>query len=127
MTKSFWTVALVSTGLAVAPAHALGLDDLAKVVLKGGSVLKQGETKCGAPAKLSTGDTLKLAFARAAAERAIPVTKFMELDAQSAQEAATEAQASTFCTEAPKKKKSLIKKIGDAGKLLAKAKGLGGL
>ena len=118
-------IALVGLGLfAFTPAHALGLGDLAKVVLGGGSILKKGQAKCGSALGLTSVDELKLTFARAAAERALPISEFLAIDKASNAEADKAAESSTFCPETKAKKKGLLSKIGKAAKGLA-GKGLG--
>jgi antitoxin component of RelBE/YafQ-DinJ toxin-antitoxin module len=111
---------LAATSLVVAsPALAVGLGDLAKVVLGGGSVLKKGKEKCGNSFGLTTKEQLQLAFAQAAAEKALPVSEFLSLDTASKAEAEVASQSPTFCTETKAKKKGLLAKIGKAAKGLA--------
>ena len=118
-------VALAGFGLfALTPAHAVGLGDLAKVVLGGGSILKKGKAKCGSALGLTSADELKLTFARAAAERALPISEFLAIDKASNAEADKAAESTTFCPETKAKKKGLLSKIGKAAKGLA-GKGLG--
>ena len=118
-------IALLGLGLfALSPAHAVGLGDLAKVVLGGGSILKKGQSKCGSAFGLTTKDELTLTFARAAAERALPISEFLAIDTASNTEADKAAESSTFCPETKAKKKGLLAKIGKAAKGLA-GKGLG--
>ena len=62
--KAVTAVALV---LISTPALAIGVEDLAKVVLNGNSVLKKAETTCGDEAKLSLSDTATLDTAVGAA------------------------------------------------------------
>jgi hypothetical protein len=112
--------------LAIAmPAQAVGLGDLAKVVLGGGSILKTAEAKCGTSAKLTKTDQLALTFARAAAEQALPLSEFVALDRATVDEAEAAAQSSTFCPETKKKKAGLMAKVKKAGKALIKARMLG--
>jgi hypothetical protein len=111
--------------LVATPVLALGLGDLAKVVLGGKSVLKKAEVKCGASGSLSVQDSSTIAFAVAAAKKALPETQFLALDAAAENDAAKQSTALTFCPETAKKKKGLLGKIGSAGKKLLKAKALG--
>jgi antitoxin component of RelBE/YafQ-DinJ toxin-antitoxin module len=101
------------------PALAVGLGDLAKVVLGGGSVLKKGKEKCGSSLGLTTKEQLQLAFAQAAAEKALPISEYLALDQTAKAEADVASQSPTFCTETKAKKKGLLAKIGKAAKGLA--------
>jgi antitoxin component of RelBE/YafQ-DinJ toxin-antitoxin module len=112
--------------ISAVPAQAVGLGDLAKVVLGGGSVLKKGQEKCGSSLGLTQNDSLAIAFARAAAERALPVSQFNILDQAADADAAKQAQATTFCPETKKKKSGLMKAIKKAGKSILTARVLGG-
>jgi hypothetical protein len=118
---------VVSCGLIAAPAAAVGLGDLAKVVLKGGSVLKKGEAKCGSSLKLSSAENLIISEARAAVFKTLPAAQFTALDADAEAEADTSAQSPTFCNETKKKKKGLLGKIKGAGKSILKGGKLFGL
>ncbi len=112
--------ALTAISIALtSPAMAVGLGDLAKVVLGGGSILKKGKEKCGTSLGLSTKEQLQLAFAQAAAEKALPISEFLALDQASKAEADVASQSPTFCTETKAKKKGLLAKIGKAAKGLA--------
>jgi hypothetical protein len=104
--------AFVTLGSSV-PANAVGLADLAKVVLGGKSVLKKAETKCGAPAAVE------------AARKALPQSQFLALDSASETAATKASTSTTFCPETATKKKGLLQKIGGAGKKLIGAKILG--
>ncbi len=123
MRKSFSIgAAALAAAIIASPAMAAGLGDLAKVILGGGSILKQGQTKCGASLGLTTKESLQLALARAAAQQALPSAEFLSLDGASTAEAATAAQSSTFCDDTKKKKSGLLGKIAKAAKALAGAK-----
>jgi hypothetical protein len=115
MRKSSFILAAATVALAV-PASALGLGDLAKVVLKGGSVLKKGEQKCGSSLKLTSAENQILAEARDAVFRTLPAAEFTRLDSEAEGQADTEAQSKTFCPETKKKKRGLLGKIKKAGK-----------
>jgi antitoxin component of RelBE/YafQ-DinJ toxin-antitoxin module len=115
-------VAALAAVVVASPAMAVGLGDLAKVILGGGSILKQGQTKCGSSLGLTTKESLHLTLARAAAEQALPRADFLALDGASAAEASTAAQSPTFCAETKKKKSGLLAKIGKAAKGLAGAR-----
>ncbi len=121
-------ILIMSTGAALVfavPALALGLGDLAKVVLGGKSVLKKAETKCGTAGSLSAQDDSTIALAVAAAKKAIPEAQFLALNSAAETDATKQAETPGFCPETAKKKKGLIGKIGSAGKKLLKAKALG--
>jgi hypothetical protein len=118
-------VMAIAFSVVAAPAYAVGLGDLAKVVLGGGSVLKKGQQTCGSSLALSSQDSLTVMLAREAAKKALPALDFQSLDAASEADAAKAAQSPNFCNETKKKKPGLLSKIGKAGKALAKLKGLG--
>lgn len=113
-------IAILCTGSIILsnPAHALGLGDLAKVVLKGGSVLKKGEQKCGNALKLTSAENLILSEARSAVFNSVPAAEFTRLDAEAEASADTEAQSKTFCPETTKKKKGLLSRVKKAGKAI---------
>jgi hypothetical protein len=114
----------LATALVAVPAAAVGLDDLAKVVLGNKSVLKKAEAKCGAEAKLTASDNGTIDGAVAAVRRAISGEKFNAIDTVARANADTAAESATFCPETKKKKKGLLSKIGKAGKSILKG-GLG--
>jgi hypothetical protein len=116
--------AFVTLGSSV-PANAVGLADLAKVVLGGKSVLKKAETKCGAPAALSLQENSAISLAVEAARKALPQSQFLALDSASETAATKASTSTTFCPETATKKKGLLQKIGGAGKKLIGAKILG--
>lgn len=120
-------IAATACGLVVTPAAALGLGDLAKVVLGGNSVLKKGEQKCGTSLGLTKDDSLAMTFARAAVERSLPISQFTALDKSTEAEATSASTAPTFCNETKKKKSGMMKAITKAGKSILKQKALGGL
>lgn len=111
--------------LLAGPARAVGVEDLAKIVLGSGSILKKAEASCQASGKLSKSDTLALTFARAAAEQALPISQFQSLDRAADAEATSASQATGFCPETKKKKSGLMSKIRKAGKALIQARMLG--
>jgi hypothetical protein len=126
--NSMRKILILSTSAAIlmaAPALALGLGDLAKVVLGGKSVLKKAETKCGAAGSLSAQDNSTISLAVAAAKKALPEAQFLALNSAAENDATKQAETPAFCPETAKKKKGLIGKIGSAGKKLLKAKALG--
>jgi antitoxin component of RelBE/YafQ-DinJ toxin-antitoxin module len=114
-------------GLAIAaPVRAAGLEDLAKVVLGGGSILKKGQEKCGSALRLTQNDSLAITFARAAAERALPISQFTLLDQTAEADAVKQAETPTFCPETKQKKSGLMKAIKKAGKSILMTRVLGG-
>ncbi len=122
MRKSGMGAALVLCTFLAAPSLALGVGDLAKVVLNNGSVLSTGQKKCGTALGLTPGEQLQMAFARSAAKKALPLADFLSLDQASDAAATTASQSPTFCTETVKKKSGLLAKIGRAAKGLAGAR-----
>jgi hypothetical protein len=126
MRKSMLIGGVSALMLVAVPAAAVGLGDLAKVVLGGKSVLKKADATCGTPAnKLTAQDNSVLDVAVAAARKALPQAKFLALDAASDTAATTAAASPTFCPETAVKKKGMLGKIGSAGKKLLGAKILG--
>jgi antitoxin component of RelBE/YafQ-DinJ toxin-antitoxin module len=119
--------AVAASALLATPAAALGIGDLAKVVLGNSSVLKKGEEKCGTSLGLTKNDSLAMTFARSAVEQSLPISQFLALDKASQVDAATTSVAPTFCNETKKKKSGLMKAMTKAGKSILKQKALGGL
>jgi hypothetical protein len=124
MRKSF-IAAASALALVAVPASAIGLDDLLKTVLGGKSILKKAETKCGTEAKLTASDNSLINSAVLAVRKATTPQKFATLDNVARADADTQAQNETFCPETKKKKKSILSKIGKAGKAILKGKSLG--
>jgi antitoxin component of RelBE/YafQ-DinJ toxin-antitoxin module len=120
-------IAATACAVVATPATALGIGDLAKVVLGGNSVLKKGEQKCGTSLGLTKDDSLAMTFARSAVEQALPISQFTTLDKAAEADATNAATAPTFCNETKKKKSGLMKSITKAGKSILKQKALGGL
>jgi hypothetical protein len=158
MRKSMVLAVILAAGFA-APAQAVGLGDLAKVVLGNGAVLKKGNDTCPATSGTSTSGTttlgqailgqaitgqtgtsqtatgtssllgadelLALAFAREAAQKALPQAQFLSLDTAANATAAKSAQSPTFCTNTAKKKNVLMDAVKKAGQKLITARVLG--
>jgi hypothetical protein len=125
MRKGNWFAVAAATGLVIATvgtASAVGLGDLAKVILGGGSILKKGTQKCGSSLTLSPQEDLALSFARSQAKKSLPLAQFTALDQVSNAEANKAAEAPTFCADTVKRKKGLLGSIGGAAKKLAKAR-----
>lgn len=122
MKKSVIFAALVAVSVA-APAQALGVEDLAKVVLGGNSVLKKAEQNCGTKGQLTLTDNATLAMAVDAVRNKLVPERFSVLDGLAQEQASTQAQQPAFCGETKTKKKGLLSKIKKAGRDLL----LGGL
>jgi hypothetical protein len=118
--------AIMTLGIAT-PANAVGLGDLAKVVLGGSSVLKKSETTCGKAAALAPQESMTIQVARQAAQKVLSPEQFLALESASDTQATTAAQSPTFCNETKAKKPGLLKSIANAGKKLLGAKMLGGM
>ncbi len=126
MRKSLLIGGISALVILSAPAAAVGLGDLAKVVLGGKSVLKKADATCSTPAaKLSLKENSIIDAAVEAARKALPQSQFLALESSSNSAATTAAASPTFCPETAKKKKGLLSKIGGAGKKLLGAKILG--
>jgi hypothetical protein len=119
MRKLVWAA---SAALIVsAPASAVGLEDLAKVVLGGKSVLKKADEKCPKNSfALTKNDELAMTLAVAAVEQALPVSQFQALDKKATDDASTASNDTQFCAETKKKKSGLMSKIKKAGKSILK-------
>jgi len=123
-----WRVGgLAWAAFAAQPVLAVGLGDLAKVVLGGKSVLKKAEQKCGSSLALTGSERTTLETAVLAARNALDRNRFLALDKTAEAEAARQSQSATFCPETKKKKKGILGAIGKAGKALIKARVAGGL
>ena len=126
MRKSMIVGGIAAISLVSVPVMAVGLGDLAKVVLGGKSVLKKADTTCTSPAnKLTAKDNSVLELAVQAARTALPQSQFLALKSSSDTAATTAASNPSFCPETAKKKKGLLGKIGTAGKKLLGKKMLG--
>jgi hypothetical protein len=125
MRKANWLAASAAMALVVGTigtAHAVGLADLAKVILGGGSILKKGKQKCGSALTLSSKEDMLLSFARSQAQKSLPLAQFTALDTASNSEADKAAQAPTFCADTVKKKKGILGSVGQAAKKMAKSR-----
>jgi hypothetical protein len=108
-----------------APSLALGVGDLAKVVLNNGSILTKGQQKCGSALGLSPLDLLQISSARSSVQKLLSGSDFSALDTASNAAADTAAQSPTFCQDTVVKKKGLLGKIANAAKgLVGKRLGL---
>jgi hypothetical protein len=125
MRKLFLSLAATASVIAAVPAQAVGLGDLAKVILGGKSVLKKAEDKCGTKSSLTATERAILDSAVEAARSSLTAAQFESLNNTSRAEAETASTSPEFCKETPKKKKGLLSKIGKAGKKIIGAKVLG--
>ncbi len=124
--RKLFSAVVITAALVAQPVAAVGLGDLAKVILNGNSVLKKGATTCGSSLALSSSDLSTMDIARLAAQKVLPKTQFMALETAAEADAAAQAKSVTFCDETKAKKPGLLGKIGKAGKSILKGK-LGGL
>jgi hypothetical protein len=122
---------LTVTGVAMAamvsfPAQALGLGDLAKVVLGNGATVQKAAEICPTNKfALTSQDSLTMQIARAAAEKALPQSQFLALDTAASTQATTQAATPGFCNTTAKKKSGLLDAIKKAGQQLITARVLG--
>ncbi len=116
--KACLALGVVSASVMMVPAHAVGLGDIAGVVLKGSSVLKKGEQKCGKSLRLTHSESALLSQARNAVFKSISAAEFTKLDADAEASADTSAQSPTFCPETKAKKKGILAKVKKAGKAI---------
>lgn len=101
---------------------AIGLGDLAKVVLGNGAVLQKGSDTC--PNKLTLGieEMLALSLARQAAQNALPGEQFIKLDTAANNQAVVASQDRRFCDKTAKRKKVLLDAVKRAGERLVTAR-----
>jgi hypothetical protein len=103
------TIAL--TALATAPVMAIGLDDLAKTILGGNSVLKKSEEKCGDKAKLTKSENSILSSAVSAVRQSISPEQFTAFDQIARANAETESTGSEFCPEPRRRKRACFQRL----------------
>lgn len=125
MIRNLTVTAIASLTMSSVPAHALGLGDLAKVVLGNGATVQKAAENCPTKVSLTTQDSLTMQIARAAAERALPAEQFLALDTAASKQATTQAAAPAFCNQTAKKKNGLLDAIKKAGQQLITARVLG--
>jgi antitoxin component of RelBE/YafQ-DinJ toxin-antitoxin module len=125
MSMKFGTALVATLALSSAPAHALGLGDLAKVVLGNGATVQKAAEACPTKVSLTSKDSLTMQIARAAAERALPQAQFLALDNAATTQATTQSTAPGFCNQTAKKKNGLLDAIKRAGQQLITARVLG--
>jgi hypothetical protein len=117
--------ALAATVLMTTPAYALGLGDLAKVVLGNGATVQKAADTCPNKVTLAPAETLALSLARQAAQNALPSAQFLTLDTAANSQAVTASQAPNFCNQTAKRKNVLIDAVKKAGQRLITARVLG--
>jgi hypothetical protein len=115
----------VITALSASSAQAIGLGDLAKVVLGNGATVQKAAETCPTKVSLTSQDSLTMQIARAAAEQALPASQFLALDTAANTQATTQAAAPGFCNTTAKKKNGLLDAIKKAGQKLVTARVLG--
>ena len=125
MTMKFGAAVVVVIAMTSVPAHALGIGDLAKVVLGNGATVKKAAETCPTKVALTTRDSLTMQIARAAAERALPAPQFLALDTAATTQATTQAATPGFCNQTARKKNRLLDAIKKAGQKLITARVLG--
>jgi hypothetical protein len=124
MKIKFGTAAFAAI-LSATPAHALGLGDLAKVVLGNGATVQKAADTCPNKVTLAPAETLALSLARQAAQNALPSAQFLTLDSAANSQAVTASQAPNFCNQTAKRKNVLIDAVKKAGQRLITARVLG--
>jgi hypothetical protein len=107
------------------PAQAIGLGDLAKVVLGNGATVQKAADTCPNKVTLAPSETLALSLARQAAENALPSAQFLMLDTAANSQAVTQSQTPGFCNRTAKRKNVLIDAVKKAGQKLITARVLG--
>jgi dienelactone hydrolase len=125
MNKIFGAALVAMLAMNSVPAHAIGLGDLAKVVLGNGATVQKAAEKCPAKIMLTSQDSLTMQIARAAAEQALPQAQFLALDTVATTQATTQAATPGFCNQTAKKKNGLLEAIKKAGQQLVTRRVLG--
>lgn len=115
-------VALAPMPAAAALPLSGGLLDAARTILKGRSVLKTGEAKCGGSVALKPEEALLVSLARKGVRETMPASQFIDLDKAVGIETAKEAATKGFCAETKTKKKSILDRVRDAAQIF----GIGG-
>ena len=125
MNKKFGAVVVAVLAMTSVPAQAIGLGDLAKVVLGNGATVQKAAENCPNKVMLTSQDSLTMQIARAAAEQALPQTQFLALDTAASTQATTQAATPGFCNQTAKKKNGLLEAIKKAGQQLVTRRVLG--
>lgn len=125
MLKTVTFTGIATVALLVTPAHALGVGDLAKVVLGNGATVKKAAETCPNKVTLTSQDSLTMQIARAAAQKALPEAQFLTLDNAATTDATKASTTTGFCNTTAKKKNGLLDAIKKAGQQLITARVLG--
>jgi dienelactone hydrolase len=125
MNKKIGAAMVAVLAMSSVPAQALGLGDLAKVVLGNGATVKKASENCPTKVMLTSQDSLTMQIARAAAEQALPQAQFLALDTAATTQATTQAATPGFCNQTAKKKNGLLEAIKKAGQQLVTRRVLG--
>ena len=115
----------IALALAVTPAQAIGLSDLARIILGNGATVQKAADACPNKVTLAPEESLALSVARQAAESALPSMQFMALDTAATSQAVTQSKAPGFCNKTAKRKNVLIDAVKKAGQKLITARVLG--
>lgn len=122
MTLKFRGALAATIAITAGPAYAMGLGDLAKVVLGNGSTVQKAADTCGDKVTLAPEETLALSIARQAAQSALPSEQFLTLDTAANSQAVSRSQARGFCNKTARRKNILIDAIKKAGQKLVTAR-----
>ncbi len=125
MNMKFGTSVVMTLAMISAPAQALGVGDLAKVVLGNGATVQKAAENCPTKVSLTSQDSLTMMIARQAAEKILPATEFLALDTAATTQATTQATTPGFCNQTAKKKNGLLDAIKRAGQQLITRRVLG--
>ena len=124
--KMKFGAALVATlAMTSVPAQALGVGDLAKVVLGNGATVQKAAETCPKKVSLTSQDSLTMMIARQAAEKILPATEFLALDTAATTQATTQSATPGFCNQTARKKNGLLEAIKRAGQQLITRRVLG--
>ena len=125
MNMKFGAAVIATLAMTSVPAQALGVGDLAKVVLGNGATVEKAAETCPKKVSLTSQDSLTMMIARQAAEKLLPESEFLALDAAAGAQATTQAVKPGFCTQTAKKKNGLLEAIKRAGQQLITRRVLG--
>ncbi len=125
MNRKFGAALAATLVMTTVPAQALGLGDLAKVVLGNGATVQKAADTCPNKVTLAPEESLALSMARQAAQSALPGAQFLSLDTAANSQAVTQSQAPGFCARTARRKNILIDAVKRAGQKLITARVLG--
>ena len=125
MSIKFGAAVVATLAMTSVPAYALGVGDLAKVVLGNGATVQKAAETCPTKVSLTSQDSLTMMVARQAAEKILPATEFLALDTAATTQATTQAATPGFCNQTAKKKNGLLDAIKRAGQQLITRRVLG--